>query len=54
MKRLKKIEGEQLANATRHEVFDELLPEVPQAVDKPIKEALRKRALYETRKKMSD
>jgi len=29
MKRLKRIEGEQLANATRHEVFDELLPEAP-------------------------
>ena len=29
MKRLKKIEGEQLANATRHEVFDKLLPEAP-------------------------
>jgi hypothetical protein len=26
MKRLKRIEGDQLANVTRHEVFDELLP----------------------------
>ena len=29
MKRQKKIQGEQLANATRHEVFGELLPEAP-------------------------
>ena len=29
MKRLKRIEGDQLANATRHEVFDKLLPEAP-------------------------
>ena len=32
MKQLKKIEGDQLANATRHEVLGELLPEAPQAV----------------------
>jgi len=30
MKRLKRIEGEQLANSTRHEVFDKLLPKAPQ------------------------
>ena len=29
MKRPKKIQGEQLANATRHEVFDELIAEAP-------------------------
>ena len=29
MKRLKRIEGDQLANPPRHEVFDELLPKAP-------------------------
>jgi len=29
MKRPKNIQGDQLANATRHEVFDKLLPEAP-------------------------
>jgi len=32
MKRPKNIEGDQIANATRHEVFDKLLPEAPHDV----------------------
>ena len=43
MKRLKKIEGEQLA-------IDELLPEVDASQHKPPEKALKKRALYRVRK----
>ena len=41
MKRLKKIEGDQLP-------IDELLPDAPKTDHKPIRKALRKRALYQT------
>ena len=43
MKRLKKIEGDQLA-------IDELLPEVPAIAHKPVKKPFRKRALYKVSK----
>ena len=57
MPKIKSLQGDQLANATRHEVFDELLPEVDAnatrhevfALKLP-KKALKKRALYRTRK----
>ena len=43
MKRLKKIQGDQLA-------IDELLPEVDEIAHKPIKRALKKQPLYRVRK----
>ena len=43
MKRSKKIEGDQLP-------IDELLPEVDATEHKPVKKALKKRALYRVRK----
>jgi len=43
MKRLKKIEGDQLA-------IDELLPSATKSDHKPIKKALKKEALYKVRK----
>ena len=43
MKRLKKIEGDQLP-------IDELLPDAPKTNHKPIKKAIRKQALYQIKK----
>jgi len=43
MKRLKKIEGDQLP-------IDELLPDAPKPNHKPIRKAIRKQALYRTQK----
>jgi len=44
MKRLKKVEGDQLP-------IDELLPEVDAIGHKPVKKKLDKQALYKTNKK---
>ena len=43
MKRLKKIEGDQLA-------IDELLPEVDAIDPKPVKKVVKREALYRVRK----
>lgn len=43
MKRIKKIEGDQLA-------IEDLLPEVDAIAHKPVKKPFKKRALYRVRK----